>query len=267
MAKYPLSLHHLTALDTSPAELISIAGRLGCPHVTLFTHVPERARGFYPCVEEADVSALEDALAAAGVAVCNIEVFSLVGDEELGQFEQGLRVGAAIGAPRATVHLHEIEDMAAAIRRFSAFAAIAADHGIVAGLEFNAFSAVRDLASAAAIVRGAGRGALVLDVLHLMRNGADVAAIADHADLIGYVQLSDGPLLIDPADAWREAVRERALPGDGAFPLADILRQVAGGAVIEAEIPQSAARKAGVEAFERARRAVDAVRAVLSAVC
>ena len=260
-----MSLHHLTALDASPSDLASIAGRLRCDHVTLFTHVPDQARGFYPCVTGDDVPALRDTLARAGVTVCNLEVFPLDRDGDLARFEEGLRVGAALGAPRATVHIHDVADLAAAAERFAAFSTAASGHGIVAGLEFNGFSAVKDIASAAAIVRAAGCGALVLDVLHLMRNGADLAALGRNADLVGYAQLCDGPLAIDPAEAWREAVRERRLPGDGEFPLAAILSRLGGDIVIEAEIPQAAARKAGVDAFERARRAVEAVRSVLPA--
>lgn len=262
-----LSLHHLTALDATPAELATIAGRLECQHITLFTHVPEQARAMFPCVMPDDVPALSDALASASVSVCNLEVFPLDQDGGLGRFAEGLKTGAALGAPRATVHMYNIESIAAAARRLKAFADVAGGYGITPGLEFNGFSDVKDIATAVAIVREAGCGAVALDVLHLMRNGADIAAVAPNAGLIGYVQVSDGPLeLPDEIPAWHEAVKERLLPGDGAFPLAEILRPVAGHAIIEAEIPQSTARKAGADAFERSRRAVDAVRRTLRAL-
>src|SRR3546814_3711887 len=100
-----LSLHHLTALDATPAELATIAGRLECQHITLFTHVPEQARAMFPCVMPDDVPALSDALASANVSVCNLEVFPLDQDGGLGRFAEGLKTGAALGAPRATVHI------------------------------------------------------------------------------------------------------------------------------------------------------------------
>src|SRR3546814_3127050 len=80
-----LSLHHLTALDATPAELATIAGRLECQHITLFTHVPEQARAMFPCVMPDDVPALSDALASANVSVCNLEVFPLDQDGGLGR--------------------------------------------------------------------------------------------------------------------------------------------------------------------------------------
>lgn len=257
-----LSLHHLTALDASPLELIGIAGRVGCAHVTLFTDVPEQARHIYPKVESADIAAIREALARANVSVCNLEIFPLDRDGEVNRFADGLQVGAAIGATRATVHLHDIVDEAQAMERFAIFAAAAAEHGIVAGLEFNGFSAVRDIESAARIVRGAQCGSLVLDVLHLMRNGADVTAVARHADLITYAQFCDGPLNIDVSLAWHEAVRERAVPGQRAFPLAAILASLDQAVIIEAEVPQTAERKAGVSPELRARRAVAGIRAL-----
>src|SRR3546814_20358052 len=83
-----LSLHHLTALDATPAELATIAGRLECQHITLFTHVPEQARAMFPCVMPDDVPALSDALASANVSLCNLEVFPLDQDGGLGRFDR-----------------------------------------------------------------------------------------------------------------------------------------------------------------------------------
>ncbi len=259
-----LSLHHLVALDATPIELVAIAGRLGCAHVTLFTHVPEAAKGFYPCVTAADVPALQDALAAANVTVGNIEVFSLDQDEDPKRFAEALAVGASIGATRATAHLHDIADGDVAIRRFAEFCEAASAYGITPGLEFNGFSAVRDIVAAGDIVRAVGCGAMVLDVLHLMRNGADVGAVSQYADLIAIAQISDGPLSMPQDQAWHEAVRERALPGHGEFPLAQILAQLGDHIIIEAEVPQNAERKAGVSPFERASRVVSALRSVLN---
>jgi hypothetical protein len=60
-----------------------------------------------------------------------------------------------------------------------------------------------------------------------------------------------------------EAVAERGIPGEGSFPLAAFLRCAPPGVTIEVEVPQTAARLAGVSALDRARRAVDATRALM----
>ena len=177
--RFRLSLHQLTALDVQPGELIAIAGALGCAHVCLFTHVPEQAMGIYPIVTEVNILAIASQMARHNVTICNIEVFPLDGGR-LADFESSLTVGAALGATRATAHIHDA-DHSTAVARFAEFCDLAARYGIRAGLEFNAFSAVKDIHAAAAIVREAARpnGSLVLDMLHLFRSGgvaSDVAA-------------------------------------------------------------------------------------------
>lgn len=256
-----LSLHQLTALDATPLALIDIAHALGCSHVCLFTHVPDAARGRYPLVSAEDAPAILAACARTGVALSNLEVFPLDGATDPAAFEPGLATGAALGAPRATVHIHDAT-FEEAVARFTAFCDQAARHGIDAGLEFNAFSAVKDIASAEAIVRAAARpnARLVLDCLHLARSGGTAGQVAGAADLIDFVQLCDGPAEVAEDQRFREAVTERALPGRGSFALAEILAVLRPGTLIDVEVPQTGARKAGASALDRARAAVDASR-------
>jgi len=267
-----LSLHQLTALDAPPARLIAIAGELGFSHVSLFTFVPEAARHVYPLVSAADVPALADALQQASVRLCNLEVFPLDSDAPAARFDAALATGAKLGASRATAHIHNIPmtdlnatDLKTATARFASFCDQAAGHGLKAGLEFNGFSAVKNAETAEAIVRGAARanGEVVLDLLHLVRSGGSAKQVAQLADLICYAQICDGPLHIAEDARWREAVSERMLPGEGAFPLRNLLEPLRPDTLVEVEVPQTAARKAGVSALERARRAVEASRRLL----
>lgn len=259
-----LSLHQLTALDASPRELIEIARRLAVSSVCLFTHVSEAGAGRYPLVGKGDVGDLRALLDEAGMTLSNIEVFSLDRTRPRDDLDPGLALGAALGATRATAHLHEVSSDEEAVDRFAEFAMRAAAHGIVAGLEFNNFSAVRDVASAERVVRSAGRGSLVLDMLHAVRGAATTSDVAQASDLIYYAQLCDGPADMPDDGRWREAVGERLPPGDGDFPLIELARPLRADVVFDIEVPQSSARKAGVPAFDRARRAVDASRRLLA---
>jgi sugar phosphate isomerase/epimerase len=266
--RFPLSLHHLNAFDISHAELIDIAGEMGCDHVCLFTYVPEAARQLYPAITAEDVPMLRERLAAADVTLCNLEVFPLDGEEDWAGFETALARGAGLGATRATAHIHGTDDPETATRRFAAFCDRAARHGITAGLEFHAFTSVHDIRSAARIVRQAERenGQLVCDVLHLIRNGGTPADVEAAADIIGYAQISDGPLIRPSSEWWREAIGERAIPGAGEFPLRDILAFLRPGTVVEMEVPQGSARKAGVSARDRIARLVQASRSLLASL-
>ena len=259
-----LSLHQLTALDASPLELVAIAGGLEVEFVCLFTHVPEAAAGRYPFVHRADVESLRAALDEHGVRLNNLEVFPLDHAGSGDEFEPALAIGAELGASRATAHVHNIASEQEGIDRFAAFAAQAASHGLIAGLEFNHFSAVTDLGAAARIVCAAGLGSVVLDTLHLVRSGGTADDVALAAGLIGYAQLSDGPAVMPGNKRWREAVAERLPPGEGDFPLAMLLASLAPATLFEVEVPQSAALNAGVPALDRCRRAVDASRALLT---
>lgn len=261
------SLHQLTALDASPAELVRIAAQLGLDAVCLFTDVPERSRRIYPAVARAQVGKMRAELTEAGIVLSNIEVFPLDRDDEPHRFDEGLAIGAALGATRATTHIHGA-DLSCAIARFGAFCDIAAQHDVDAGLEFNAFSAVTDAAVAETIVRAAGRanGRIVLDMLHHVRSGGTAADVSRIADLVDFAQICDGPATIANDGRWHEAVSERMLPGEGAFPLVELITALREDAIIDIECPLKAAMKAGEGAFERCRRAADAARTLLDRI-
>lgn len=256
-----ISLHHLTALDSTPTELVAIAGALECPRVCLFTNVPEPARHLFPMVAPDTREQVSAALAQAGVRLHNIEVFPLTPNLDFSVFHRGLELGAILGAARATAHIH-IEEQDEAIDAFGRFCDLAAEYRLEVGLEFNAFSKIRTPIAAAAIVHRAARanGDIVLDFLHAMRSGASADELRQIASIVGYAQICDGPRAITRESRWHEAIEERALPGTGAFPIAAMIAPLRADVVIEVEVPQTDAMRAGVSAIERARRAIEAAR-------
>jgi sugar phosphate isomerase/epimerase len=112
-----------------------------------------------------------------------------------------------------------------AIEGFAALCDDAAAHGMTVALEFMPFSGIPDLASAEAIVAGAGRsnGGLVLDLCHLVRSGGGIEDVAGLAPgRIFSIQLGDGRR-VAPADLREEAMFHRDLPGAGEFGLAELV--------------------------------------------
>lgn len=261
----PLSLHHLTVLDASPLELIDIAGQTGCERVCVFVHSSAPHLKF-PVVEERDVDGVRARLRSAGVEVYNLEFFPIGPEVDFEVYDRALRVGAAIGGRRATVHIHDPHE-ARALATFDRFCGLAAGHGLQVGLEFTAFARVSTLEAAVTFIEKARQpnAAVAVDVLHLMRNGGDPARLAKiDPELIGYMQICDGPLSIAPDDMMNEAVGERGVPGHGEFPLRAFLGCAPAGVTIDVEVPQRTALLAGVSALERARRAVTATRALMA---
>lgn len=262
----PLSLHHLTALDVPPAELVSIAAEVGCPSVCLFTQVEPAMSDLFPCVADAaGVAAVTARCAETGVSVHNLEYFPVTAETDLEAFRPGLERGARLGAARATAHVHDPEP-ARGLAALAGLADLAAEYGLRIGLEFTAFSQVRDLRSAIAVVAAADRDNLdvVLDALHFFRCGGKVADLAAvDMSRIGYVQINDGLLRIADADRIDEAVFERALPGEGEFPLHAFLALIPPGPVISIETPQRARQLQGMGPLERTRLAMAATLRVL----
>jgi hypothetical protein len=82
-------------------------------------------------------------------------------------------------------------------------------------------------------------------------------------DLIGYIQLSDYPLVPTIPDYMEEACFERMVPGAGEAPLLEILDALPRHPVIGIEVPLRSQANAGVGPHERLSRCVDATHKLL----
>lgn len=262
MPSLPLSLHQLTALELTPVELVDLAANLGCSHVGLFTCLPPGIATTFPCItNDEQEAAVAARMAATGVRLNNAEVFALRREITLTDYQAGLQRAGRLGARVATVHVHE-PSAALARELLAGFCELAAEQGVRAALEFTSFSAVRSLNAALALLESVGHPAacLAIDALHFFRNGGDPQQLRSvPAELIGYVQLCDGPLQ-PPADIYHEAVAQRCMPGAGEFPLVDMLSQIAPGVMLDVEVPRQADCTAGPKAAERAAAAVESTR-------
>jgi hypothetical protein len=82
--------------------------------------------------------------------------------------------------------------------------------------------------------------------------------------LIGYVQLSDVPL-ISPYDSYfDEAMWHRHCPGDAELPLRELLAAIPDGVPISVEIPNLEEADTGLSPRERVQRYISATRALLT---
>lgn len=145
---------------------------------------------------------------------------------------------------------------------------MARDRGVSVLLEFMLLSHVPSITAAAALVRELDQPNLtiLLDTLHLERAGEGPAELSSvDPAMIGYCQLCDGARGMKPFEEYLdEALHERALPGEGALPLTEILRLIPRDTVISTETPLRRLRQAGINPIERTRRIVAASRAVVA---
>jgi len=260
-----ISLHQLCALELSPWHLVEVAAKTGYQHVCVCTKGPPNPALRFPLVEAREAAAFRRHVHDHGLSVLNVEACFLTPTTEIEAFREPLETGYAIGAPSITVVSLD-PDPARTRENFQAVCSLGEEIGLRANLEFMALSpTIATLADAAAEVRGVENAAIAIDALHLVRTGgtsADIAAI--DPDLIGYVQLCDGPLR-RPEGEWRaEAIGGRQAPGEGAFPLVDLLRVVPPQLAVSLEVPMDHRRDVeGVAALGRATLLFEAARSVI----
>ncbi|MDB5447244.1 MAG: hypothetical protein JWQ97_2561 [Phenylobacterium sp.] len=258
-----LSLHHLVAPDISAAELVRVAAELGCRQVCLFTQDPNAGLTF-PVVADDELPHLRQVMESCGVTAYGVASFGLTPEVDVTAYGPALERGASLGASRANVRILDADE-SRATDNFAAFAQLCASRGIEAGIEFMGFGASDAFPQALRILQSAGCGKIALDALHVVRTGTPLAALQRlDPGLIGYVQLCDGPLAATPADYAREGAFDRLPPGEGEFPLRELLALVPADFPVSLEAPSERWRAQGLSAHERARRVVDATRRLLA---
>ncbi|MDF3608085.1 TIM barrel protein [Paracoccus sp. DMF-8] len=249
-----LTLHQLSLRDTDPVALCCIAADTGFDHVSVFLHPPAPQLDIFPRLKPgAETAAFREVMRTTGVQVHNIEALPFSGRTDPAEYLPVLDHAADIGAKRATVLIYD-RDLRRASDRLSRTCDAAAERGIAISIEFMAYSTLSTLPIAAAFVRDNGHAnlSLLLDPLHLARTGGSPADIAPAADRIGALQFCDAPLTA-PADAFAEAVEDRAIPGQGELPLQQILDLTSPDLPLDVEVPMLRLQQQGISALDRAR--------------
>jgi sugar phosphate isomerase/epimerase len=266
-----LALAHLTVLDTTPPELVTVAAAAGFRTIGIrLTATPSVGVPPYDCLREGPM--LRETLARladTGVSVLDTEFLRFEPEHPVGIPEGFLEVSARLGAKHVLVMSAEPED-ARTLERFGELCDRAAAYGLAVGLEFAVYTGVRTLAHAADVVARSKRAnaSIVIDALHFSRSGglpAHVAAV-DPA-LLRYAQICDGgpdmPAPTDTPALIREARTGRLLPGEGVLPLRALVAALPAGVPLAIEAPCRAT--ADLPALERARRACRALTSLTGA--
>jgi sugar phosphate isomerase/epimerase len=265
----PISLAHLTVLDTTPPELVSVAAAAGFRTIGMrLTATP--SVGVPPYDVLRDGPTLRETLLRlkdTGITVLDTEFLRFEVGEPVGVPEGFLEVSARLGATHVLVMSAEPEE-ARTLERFGELCDRAAPYGLGVGLEFAVYTGVRTLAQAAHVVAESKRAnaSVVVDALHFSRSGGLPAHIREvDPSRFRYAQICDaGPDMPHPTDTpalIREARTGRLLPGEGVLPLAELVAALPEGVPLAVEAPCRAT--ADLPAVERARRAYRAFAALL----
>jgi sugar phosphate isomerase/epimerase len=252
-----LSLAAGTVLDGSQEQAIDAAVEAGFDGLGLrFTEPPSERR----------LAELGGRISAAGLSVLDVEVVRLGPDVDATAVAWLVDVAGAVGA-RFVLAVSNDPDPGRTRRGIEALCDRAAPLGVAIALEYMAFTAVRDLAVAHAIVESTGRpnAAVLVDVLHLARSGGDAAELrGPDGTRVGYVQICDGPATGPGTDEalLDEARHHRLMPGTGQLPVVAVLDAV-GDVPVSVEV-QSDELAATASVAERAALAARTARAVLA---
>lgn len=238
----PLGLAHFSAIDLTPADLVSAAAKAGFAAVglRLFPAFPGS-----PCYAIPHGSAVARELKLrmddTGVAVHDIEFVVLDAGFQSDALQSVLEDAAAIGATRLSV-CGDDADRGRLVENFATLCGLAADYGLNVDLENMGWRPVRSAADSLAVVRAAGapNGGVLIDALHFFRNGGKIADLAGFpAHMLGHAQLCDarGPEPLTNEARIAEARGGRFAPGEGEFDLAGMISQLPRHTRLSVEVP------------------------------
>ncbi|MEU6200778.1 TIM barrel protein [Streptomyces sp. NPDC047061] len=263
-----VGLEHLTVRQDPLRVFVAAAAAGGADSVCVSVRHPDTHD---PKVLRETVSRLD----ALGIPIAMGDGFLISPGAGLDPLRQGLDILADMRAPLANVCAYEPDenaprDPAAMADLLGEFCRIARTAQVDVLLEFTPLSHVPSLAAAVALVEQLGQPNLriLIDTLHLVRAGegpADLGGIDRR--LIGYCQLSDGALESTGLAAYlEEANNDRTIPGEGEFPLDEILSLIPHDVTVSAEVPLRRLERAGVSPEERARLILEGSRRLMARV-
>jgi sugar phosphate isomerase/epimerase len=262
-----ISLAALTVLDAGPARQTLAAKAAGFDAVGLRLH-PLLPTDPIIAGNAAATDELLDALKSTGLKVTEIGVFPIKPGMDIEALSPVLSLSHKIGARYITCPVED-PDRRRSLDTFGRLCDLAETCGLEALIEFNPYSACRNLGEALAMVEGSGRdnARLLIDVLHLSRSGGKPSDLLTvEPELIALIHLCDAPP--PPAqtlstDALRaESRTARLYPGEGQLWLGELLDVLRPDVPLSVEAPSAIHAHLSVE--ERARRAFEATRALLA---
>lgn len=223
-----LSVAHLTALDLSPEEFLTAAAAAGFEGVGLRILPPPHTPEQWPVAgDRARTRALRQRADDLGIRVLEVEGFPIGPGGSVAGMEIGLEAAAELGATFILGSGNE-PDEELLTEGYGILCDAAARFGLTVGMEFMPFRPMATLADALRVRDKVGRtnGRVLVDTLHLSRSGGtaeQLAAVPSSA--LAYIHLCDAPAVLpDPGRFADEARTARLFPGEGALPLAAIVR-------------------------------------------
>jgi len=255
-----LSLAAGTLPEFQPVQVARAAGEAGFTHCG-FTIEPDKW-------DAAALAATKTVVAEHDLSILDVEVIWI---PEGGKLTDDHRLimdaGLELGASNVLVVSSEPDHgrTAAALHQLCDWAA---PGNMRVALEFLMITAVQSIDSALAIIRKTDHpaAALLIDTIHFQRAGHRPEQLEElEACLLPYTQICDGNPACDTSfeGFLEDAVDLRSCPGEGALPVADIIRMLPRDIPLSLEIRSKIYRDQFPDATERANAVREASLAYL----
>ncbi len=265
-----ISIEFISVFGLPPVQFVDLAADLKCRHISIALEpmlsnphdYPAWSLRKNPTLRREMVAAMQD----RNVAISIGEGFLVRPGTDLRDCAADLDVMCELGVRR--INTTSIDpDLSRTFDQFATLVEMADAVGMETTVEFAPRLAIGDLPTALAALHHVQQPnfRLLIDTMHLVRSGSgaeDIAAL--DRDMIGYVQISDVPLVSQFTEYMDEARYERLAPGTGELPLLDILSVLPRHLVLGLEIPMLEHAKAGIGPHERLGRCIDATRDLLA---
>ena len=236
--KRTIGLAHLSALHLSPPDLVEAAAAAGFTSVGIRVYPATPGESPYPMAAGSFMSAQTiERLTATGLAVRDVEAFTLDGARGRGQWEPALEAGAALGASVLNV-IGGDPDRSRLRDSLASLVEDARKYGIRPSVEPISYQPLNSVTAAGLLVEETGCG-IMLDVLHFVRAGGRIEELEDlPAGAVTVLQVCDGPVEtpalptplrmplgqdLNGSPRQIESRSKRLAPGEGTFPLRQIL--------------------------------------------
>ena len=257
-----LSLAHLSLIESGPLQLVRIAEAAGFDLVDLRLSPATPTDRVYSKKDLGELCReLPPILKDTGLRIWDVEIIRVNDQTKPGDYLYLMETAAILGAQRMKL-VCDSEEHARGAEIMGRLCDMAAPFGLTMDLEYMVFSGIKTLRAAMDVVEMTDRSNLrvLVDALHWVRAGDIGALKTAHPGRLGYVQLCDGPL---QGPAGREALLQEArtrrlTPGEGEFPLDELLEAMPPRCVASIEVPSPP----GQEALAHAKRLRVAARAV-----
>lgn len=222
------SLAHLTVLQCSPPEMVTIASRAGYSFVSLRMTSVTADEKVYPLIQDKKLmKETKDCLDSTGLRVLDVELIRLDPGTEPETYVPFLEAGAALGARSVITQLPD-PDKNRAVDRFSRLCELAAPFNLTIDLEFPSWTEVPNLSSAVSILRASNcpNAGILVDTLHFDRSDSSLEMLRGlPRDWFHFVHLCDAP---GPIPSTNEGLiytarEDRYFPGKGGIDLKAIV--------------------------------------------